>query len=103
MAGKKATPVADMTPRAWVDLLIEKAKPLRDAGVLKLAIGDVHIDLAAKDEPQITPEDLARLVQARAESEEHPDPLMDPATFGRKRGVPGFPVDRDDEQEELDS
>lgn len=84
-------PAKELGPRAWLDLVIEKAPALRDAGVTCVHFDKVMIELAASDAP-------AR-VAATPESEvvDEIDPLLDPATYGGR--VPGFRRPADDDEE----
>jgi hypothetical protein len=70
-----------------VACLIQNGDALRKAGVRDLRVGDIYVTLAAPDQ-------VAETTDA-ATDEDDGDPLNDPLTFGRKRGVPGFPREAD--------
>lgn len=70
-------------------LLIARAPDLRRAGVLTLSLDGLAVSLAP-DAPPVA--DVPREVV-----EEPADPLLDPATFGYRDAVPGFPRRRDEE------
>jgi hypothetical protein len=70
------------TPAEWLDLLIRKAPALRDAGVKRIDLKGVVVELTERDAPAVAD---------TASDEEHPDmmdPLEDPSTYGGR--VPSF-------------
>lgn len=73
-----------MTPKDAAELLdtiAKKAKALRDAGMLEVGLGEgVYVKLAPAELPESDGDD---------EQEEDVDVLDDPATYGRRSGVPG--------------
>jgi len=72
-------------------LLIARAPDLRRAGVLTLSLDGLAVSLAP-DAPPPSTEPVPR------EAVEEPsDPLSDPATFGFRDAVPGFPRRREEE------
>ena len=73
-----------MTPADLLDVVIDKARKLREAGVLRVRIEGLAFDLAPP--PQILVEDEAG--DEELEEFEDPNPLNDPTTFGGQ--VPGF-------------
>ena len=76
-----------------LQLLIDKARALRAAGVTHVELEGLAFDLA--------PAELEMAEVVPEERLEELDPLNDPATYGRLDGrVPGFPRQpRDDDQE----
>jgi hypothetical protein len=81
-----------VTAKEWVDLLIEQAGKLREAGVLTLSIGDAHATLSKQE--------LALPEPASGELEPEPaDPLDDPLTYGRRAGLPGYQLPADEVDE----
>ena len=66
---------------AILDLVLERAPKLRAAGVLSVAIDGLSVTLAPPEPPPDmgSPEDEPSEV----------DVLSDPATYGRRSGVPG--------------
>lgn len=67
-------------PQVWFELLVRHADALRRAGVVRIRLGAAEVDFAPRYEgsPASAPV-----------SSEHPDPLLDPATFGGR--VPVYP------------
>jgi hypothetical protein len=75
-------------------LIEEHAPKLRAAGVTSLAIGDIELQLATPEQPDVP------LDMEKDEDGDDRPPLDDPATFGRKKRVPGRqPMPRDQEAE----
>lgn len=78
---------------AQLDLVIDRAPALRRAGVARVALGELELELA----PHV---EAGEAQPATPVVEEPADPLDDPMTFGRRTGVPGFPRrKRADDQE----
>lgn len=78
-----------MTPADWLQLIAERAKELRAAGVRKLEMPELRLELDAwEPEPMAARDsDKDRTVVIEGDS----DPFNDPATFGRRDGsLPGF-------------
>jgi len=67
-------PTAKTTPAEWLDLIVERAAKLRDAGVSHLAIGDVVINF----HPAFP--ELAEAVET--ETTQPRDAMEDPDTYG---------------------
>lgn len=65
-----------------IDLIVKRAPDLREAGVLSLSVGEVHVVLAPAEPPETADE-------KSTEPEQYSDPLDDPATYARG-GVPRF-------------
>lgn len=82
----------ELSPAAWLALLIERAPALREAGVLDLTIGAVSMRLAPHEAPPAVPD-------ARERVDEPANALDDELTYGRRpgSGVPGFPRRRPEE------
>lgn len=74
------------------DQLIEKGQALREAGVRRVRIGAVAVELLPLVEPDPTPEPQM--------PDFHPNPLQDPSLYPELGGrIPGYaPVDDEDEQ-----
>lgn len=87
-----------MTPAELLDLIISRAPQLRTAGVRMVQLmGEDHVSFSME------PPEPAPPVGARTDEDEQPepeDPLDDPATFGRKRGTPGFDISDLDDSEQ---
>ena len=85
----------ELSPAAWLTLLIERAPALREAGVLDLTIGAVSMRLAPHEAPPAVPD-------ARERVEEPANALDDELTYGRRpgSGVPGFPRRRHEENDQ---
>lgn len=65
-----------------LDLVIDRAKKMRDAGMLEVGLGEgVYVKLA--------PAELAPDETDVEEDDEDVDVLDDPRTYGRMHGVPG--------------
>lgn len=78
-----------MNARDAIELLLDKAGALREAGVRRLEVpGAFSADLDKPDEPEMLVEEEAQ--------QEYTDPLDDPSTFGGF--VPG--IRRHDEEAE---
>lgn len=84
----------DLSPPAWLALIIDRAPALREAGVLDLTIDGVSMRFAPHEPPPAVPD-------ARDRVEEPTNALDDELTYGRRpgSGVPGFPRRR---REEID-
>jgi len=67
---------------ALLDLIADRAPGLRAAGVLAIAVDGISAQLAPADQPA---DDSGQ----DGQDEEEKGVLDDPATFGRKTGVPG--------------
>lgn len=80
-----------LAPADWLTLIADRAPQLREAGVLELTVDGVTVRLAPYEPPPAQP----RREEAAVED---PDPLNDPATFGRIGRAPGF--DRPRRQED---
>lgn len=82
----------ELSPAAWLTLLVERAPALREAGVLDLSLGGMSVRLAPHEPPPAVPE-------ARERVEEPANALDDELTYGRRpgSGVPGFPRRRHEE------
>ena len=80
----KAKPAA-LAPAEWIDLIARNAVRLRDAGVVRLSLEGVELELspaAVKEEEE---------ERGGVEDIDAGDPLQDPATYGRRDGrLPGF-------------
>jgi hypothetical protein len=76
-----------------IALLTAQAPALRRAGVQSLSLGNLSVTLApALDEPIET-----LLVPSLDDADDDPRSIMsDPATYGRKSGVPGYTRDTED-------
>ena len=68
--------MATPTPAEWLELLIERAPALREAGVAHIEIGDVVVDLHPHYVLQQPDDDDDEPTRAPR------DPLEDDATFG---------------------
>ncbi len=68
-----------------IDLIAERAPKLRDAGVRRLRLEDLELELAPPEVEVAGDADDDEDEQQR----EPRHPFYDPATFGRRRGVPG--------------
>lgn len=82
----------DLSPSAWLALLIDRAPALREAGVLELTMDGVSVTLAPHEAPPAEPDPRERV-------EEPANALDDELTYGRRpgSGVPGFPRRRHEE------
>lgn len=78
-----------------ISTLVGRAPELRAAGVLSLTLGDLTVALAPAEPVAAEP----RAPRERVE-EEPADPLSDPATFGFRNAVPGFPRRREEDEEQ---
>jgi hypothetical protein len=73
----------DMSTAAEIiELIIAKAPQLRKAGVQSVELDEVSFTLAPADPPDATP-------TADDGEDDEVDALHDPATFGRRKTVPG--------------
>lgn len=82
------------TPAELLDLLVERADRLRAAGVLRLELEGLKVELAPAA-PTIDPN--KRRDAEPEPAEDDVDPFRDPATFGLRAGVPGFTRPKDDD------
>lgn len=84
-----------LSPAAWLTLLVDRAPALRAAGVLDLSIGGVSVRLAPHEPPPAAPDPRERV-------EEPANALDDELTYGRRpgSGVPGFPRRRHEENDQ---
>lgn len=71
-------------------VLVGNADALRRAGVKHLQIGDLVVDFYAT-------ETVAPTVRIDEQHAEDPDPMLNPATFGRRTSLPGFSRPEGDE------
>ena len=79
-----------------LDYIAEKAKALRAAGVRKLVIDGLTLELDPPDSPELAPD---KATYSSLTDLPDADPLNDPATFGRRDGsVPGFDKTRRDDE-----
>lgn len=76
----------ELTPAQWLSLVAEKAAELRKAGIRKLTMPELQLEL----DPYEMPPEPVRNPQ-HVEIVEDSDPLNDPATFAMRDGsVPGI-------------
>lgn len=88
-------PPAKPTPAALLDLLVSKAKGLRDAGILRVELEGCKFDLAPAD---VAVPEVRRIPADEVPIPTEPDAMNDPATYGTTGRVPGFTRrSRDDE------
>jgi hypothetical protein len=77
-----------MTPPEWLALIAERAKELRAAGVRKVSMPELRLELdpyEPEPERSVTTED--QTIDIAGDS----DPFNDPTTFGRRDGkLPGY-------------
>lgn len=77
-----------MTPADFLALVAERAAELRAAGVRKLELADMRLELDPYDGP---PPAATRDPQTVEIVSDDSDPLNDPATFAMRDGsIPGF-------------
>ncbi len=62
-----------------LDLIIDRAPRLRSAGISSVNLESISFTLAPADAP----------IEVAADDEDEVDALHDPATFGRRKSVPG--------------
>lgn len=67
-----------------LDMVIAKARQLREAGVLRVQLDGLSFELAPAGAPHMDDEELDE-----PEDTDDPDPFNDPATYGGM--VPGLP------------
>jgi hypothetical protein len=87
-----------MTLAELFDLVIDRAPLLRANGVRCLQLHALRIEI---DAVEVRPVFTAAHLDSEPE-EDSSDPLFDPATFGRKSGVPGFDITDDVTDDESD-
>jgi hypothetical protein len=75
--------------KALLDLIIDRAPKLREVGVTRVAIEGASFDLAPTEPAAAIADDDGDIL------DEELNPLDDPATFGRRRGIPFAPAARD--------
>ncbi len=75
-------------PEKLFALLEQHAQSLREKGVRVVKIGEFEFALDAVEPQPLAP-------GPEVEQSFNPDPFKDPATYGRRQGVPGFPRLRD--------
>lgn len=88
MTGDKTN--APITPREWLDLLVERGADLRKVGVTRVEIAGCVADLAPHVD-DVNAELLERIaeLEAAAEGKKGDDPLSRATTFGGDR-VPSW-------------
>jgi len=69
---------------SWLELVLSKATELRSVGVESIAADGCAVCLLPA-EPEPEPE-----APTKEEVDAYLDPLDDPSTYGRRRGVPGY-------------
>lgn len=82
----------ELTPAQWLALVAEKAAELRKAGVRKLVLPQLQLELDAyePEQPAVPARDPSTV-----EMTEDSDPLNDPTTFAMRDGsIPGFKNNR---------
>jgi hypothetical protein len=81
-----------LTPAEWFALIEDRAKGLRDAGVTRINLDGVLIELAPAEPPPERP-------SKREAPDDELDALLDGTTYGRRDGsVPGFRLHTGEEE-----
>ena len=91
----------ELTPAQWLALVAERAADLRKAGVRKLSMPQLQIELDPYDGPAESPSHLVNdgEIEMTSPPVDDSDPLNDPTLYGRRDGsVPGFRRNRHEDE-----